>query len=247
MNYPGAILKLDSTGPAVSAIQGRVGVLQTGTFGPTTEAAVRDFQSGRGISSNGMVGPTTWAALFGVPGQISHLPFVQAAHFHSGRQGKPIKLLVIHTMEAPERNETAENVAQYFKTTPTLASAHFCIDNNSIVQCVHDNDTAFAAPGANNTGLHFEHAGYAAQSAQNWSDAYSDDMLWLSARLVAAKAALHGIPIAWLSPSDLSAGKKGITSHRNCTQAFGGSHTDPGVNFPIQRYLTYVQLGASFP
>jgi peptidoglycan hydrolase-like protein with peptidoglycan-binding domain len=35
----------------------------TGTFGPLTQQAVKDFQSGNGLPANGVVGPQTWHAL----------------------------------------------------------------------------------------------------------------------------------------------------------------------------------------
>ena len=102
--------------------------------------------------------------------------------------------------------------------------------------------TAWHAPGANHNGLGFEHAGYSSQSAAQWDDPYSQAMLWRSARLLADKCAQYSIPAAWLSPADLLAGKRGITSHWNVTLAFRRSdHTDPGPGFPAARYVTWVR------
>jgi N-acetyl-anhydromuramyl-L-alanine amidase AmpD len=162
---------------------------------------------------------------------------------------RQIDLVVIHTMESPEKPDTAEGVANWFHNQPAHhppeyegSSCHYCIDNNSIVQCVHDHDVAWAAPGANHNGLQFEHAGRASQRASDWRDGYSIAELLRSAELCAKKCVLHGIPVIWRSPADLVAGKRGITSHANVSAAFRKStHTDPGPNFPAAAYIRYVR------
>jgi len=173
---------------------------------------------------------------------VASITFIQARNYTKGRSN-PIDVLVIHTMEAPEKPDTAENVAKWFAgSTAPQASAHYCIDNNSIVQSVKDTDVAWHAPGANHNGIGFEHAGFSAQRAADWSDAYSDQMLRLSAGLVAEKAREHGIPAVWLREADLLAGRRGITGHVQVSRAFKKStHTDPGTSFPIERYLGYVK------
>lgn len=170
------------------------------------------------------------------------IPFVQARNYTRGRSNA-IDLLVIHTMEAPEKPTTAESVANWFAgPTAPQASAHYCIDDNSIVQCVHDEDIAWHAPGANHNGLGFEHAGFAAQTPQEWNDAYSQDLLELSAQLVAQKCEEYHIPVVWLRAADLRAGRRGITGHAQVSDAFHRSdHHDPGPNFPIERYLALVK------
>ena len=173
---------------------------------------------------------------------VATTTFIQARNYTKGRT-HPIDVLVIHTMEAPEKPDTAENVAKWFAgSTAPQASAHYCIDNNSIVQSVKDTDVAWHAPGANHDGLGFEHAGRASQHAADWSDAYSDQMLRLSAELVAQKCTEYGIPAVWLREADLLAGRRGITGHAQVSRAFKqSSHTDPGTDFPIERYLGYVK------
>lgn len=169
-------------------------------------------------------------------------PFIQARNYTRGR-ASPIDLVVLHTVEAPERADTAERVARWLAgPNAPRVSVHYVVDADSVVQCVRDGDVAWHAPGANHDGLGIEHAGYAAQTRQGWLDDYSRAMLDRSARLVAEKCALYGIPLAWLSPSDLRAGRRGITSHANVCRAFRRcDHTDPGRGFPVRRYLALVR------
>lgn len=172
---------------------------------------------------------------------VATMPFIQARNYTRGRSGT-IDLLVVHTMESPEKPDTAESVARWFAgPTAPQASAHYCIDSDSIVQCVKDEDVAWHAPGANHNGLGFEHAGCAAQTPAEWSDDYSTKCLELSAELVAQKCIQYSVPVVWLRASDLLAGRRGITGHVQVSEAFKRStHTDPGPNFPVERYVGLV-------
>jgi N-acetyl-anhydromuramyl-L-alanine amidase AmpD len=171
------------------------------------------------------------------------MEFIQARNYGPRLASRKIDIIVIHTMENDEKPDGAENVARWFAgTTAPRASAHYCIDNNSIVQCVRDQDVAWHAPGANHNGLGFEHAGRASQADSLWNDAYSKAELGLSATLAARKCKQYNIPAVWLDIADVKAGKRGITSHNNVSKAFGlSSHWDPGPNFPAGRYVARVQ------
>lgn len=177
-------------------------------------------------------------------------PFIQARNYTPGRTDA-IDVIVIHAMEAPDKPDTAENVARWFAgPSAPRASAHYCIDADSIVQCVRDGDVAWHAPGCNHDGLGFEHAGYSSQTPADWSDAYNTTMLERSASLAAEKCREYRIPAEWLSVADLQAGRRGLTSHNNVSLAFRRSdHTDPGPGFPVERYLALVgqRLGAAPP
>lgn len=168
-------------------------------------------------------------------------PFVPAKNF-TRVGGRTINLVVVHDMESPETAKTAESVAAWFAgPNAPQASAHYCIDSDSIVQCVRDQDVAWHAPGANHDGLGLEHAGYARQSRAEWLDAYGIQMLAKSARLTAELCAKYGIPIRHLNAADLRRGDKGITGHVDVSQAFRRSdHTDPGASFPWDTYLAMV-------
>lgn len=175
------------------------------------------------------------------------MQFIQAKYYKAVTT-RTINGIVIHTMEAPEKGDTAEQIANYFHSGITHpASAHYCIDNNSEVQCVKDMDVAYHAPGVNSSFLGFEHAGYARQTPADWQDPYSQDLLKRSAGLAALKCIQYNIPVVWLSSADLIAGKRGFTSHVNVTNAFHKStHTDPGPAFPVDQYLQYVRDGIAY-
>lgn len=172
---------------------------------------------------------------------LSSLPLIRARWF-TAANGRKIDLVVIHDMEAPETHEQAEIVARMFSTTDRQASAHYCVDDNSIVRCVLDKDVAWHAPGANSNGIGIEHAGYAAQRADQWADAYSEAELVLSASLTSALCRAYGIPATYIDVAGLKAGRRGITTHNNVSLAFRKSdHTDPGPNFPMAHYLDMVR------
>lgn len=61
--WRGTVLRAGATGPAVSALQRRLGVRVTGYFGPLTRTAVVTFQRRGLLPKTGVVGPLTWAAL----------------------------------------------------------------------------------------------------------------------------------------------------------------------------------------
>lgn len=173
------------------------------------------------------------------------IPFVEAKHYtkHGKRR---IDLVVLHTMESPEGIDTAENVSAWFagksKGEAPRTSAHYCVDSNSVVQCVGDRDIAWHAPGANHNGIGIEHAGRASQGRDGWSDDYSVKMLDRSAQLVADLCVRYDIPIEWVDVKGLLAGARGLTTHANVSLAFKKStHTDPGPDFPFDFYLARVR------
>lgn len=172
-------------------------------------------------------------------------PFVKAKWFKDiVNQKREVRVIVIHTMQAPEKDKTAENVAKYFQGLPSTkkASAHLCIDNNSIVQCVSDNDVAWAAPGANHNGIQLELAGYAGQSSAEWDDVYSKALLENAANAAAQYCLKYDLPRKHLNNAELKAGNEGIIGHDQATQVFKlGNHTDPGKNFPWKDFIDIVE------
>lgn len=165
------------------------------------------------------------------------------AHYYEGRE-KPLRLIVIHTMEAPESPKTAENIAAYFASGNVVASAHACVDQDSVVVCLPPTATAFAAPGANADGYQIEHAGYASQDGAGWNDAESQSMLRLSAAHAREIALAAGIPLRHLTDDELAAGAAGFVGHDQVSRIYKRSdHWDPGTNFPWSQYMSLVNNG----
>jgi len=227
-----------------------------GDFGKRTEYATKRFQGLHGLQETGTVTAATLAMAAKdvttaqtpipptVPAALDAIRFVQARNFTRLSVPRTVDLVVIHAMEAPEKPTTAENVAAWFAgPSSPMASAHYCVDEDSIVQTVREEDVAWHAPGANRNGIGIEHAGFAKQSVEDWADPFSLAMLARSARLVAGICKRWSIPVVRLRAEDLKANKRGICGHIDCTNAFANKkkHWDPGPNFPWDSYIAQIQ------
>lgn len=156
-------------------------------------------------------------------------------------------LIVLHSIECNEKGDSAEATARWFQrqspTTAPRSSAHFCVDVNSVVQCVPAERIAWHAPGVNTRAIGIEHAGWHYQSAAQWLDEYSRAMLTLSARLCAELVLHFKIPCVFLDAAGIREELAGITTHEQVTRAYPekGSHMDPGRFFPLRWYLDEVR------
>lgn len=174
---------------------------------------------------------------------IDNIPKVPASsHTPANRRKGDIRVVVIHDMEAPERSNTAENIAAYFAREDVRASAHINVDNDSAVRSVDDEDIAWAAPGCNHDGLQVELAGYARQSRAEWLDAYSKATMDRAARITAEYCQRYGLNIKHLTDDELRAGHSGIIGHVQASNVYKrSSHWDPGPNFPWDWFMARVR------
>lgn len=165
---------------------------------------------------------------------------IPAKWFHAGRL-KPIRVIVAHCTVSAEMGTGAEAVAAFFAKGDRRASAHRVADNNSTVQCVKDEDTAFGAAGANSDGLHLELVGQPTQTSQQWLDTYSRSELMQAGLTVREWARDFSIPLRWLTVAQVADGKtKGLCTHWDVTRAFPAvstGHWDPGDGFPKDEAL----------
>ncbi len=162
--------------------------------------------------------------------------------FHAVKtQGKrnpalPVKWIVLHDEEA----STAESAARFFTTPAAGGSAHLCVDDHECFRCVPNDVVAEGAPGANERGFHIEQAGFAKWSSTAWL-LHKDTL-----RRAAYKTAYHAVvvfnvPVRFCFADDLRLARAGITTHAECSKAFGGDHHDPGLFWPRRWFMARVR------
>lgn len=216
------------------------------SFGPRSSFATSQWQADHKLATTGFVAnPDKILAQ-----KQGFIPFIQAKNYNLlFPKNRTITVIVIHTMEYPEKPTGAEWCADFFAgrngMTAPKASAHYCVDQDSVVQCVRDSDIAWHAPGCNHNGIGVEHNGYARKSAGEWIEDLSWRTLDMSARLCAKLAKLYAIPLVKLTPAQLVQKEHGFCGHVDATGAFPGpgrTHTDPGPGFPWSHYLSLVKV-----
>lgn len=162
----------------------------------------------------------------------------------SGTYDRRSQWVVLHTMETAEGDSIAESIGAGWFTNPAAqASAQYCVDNNSIVQCVNEGDYAWASgPIGNYHSVQIEMAGRASQTRAEWLDDYSRAMLERTAALVADICTRQDIPVRVLTDEQVARGEAGITTHAALARVFRETnHTDPGPNFPWDFFMERVR------
>jgi len=161
--------------------------------------------------------------------------FFPAYHTSGKRPTSNIWWIVLHD----EESSTAKSAAVYFQSKQSGGSAHLCVDDSECYRCLANEDIAWGAPDANENGFHIEQAGFAKWSAVIWKKHL------MTIRRAAYKAALHGklfgIPMEFVDAAGLKANKRGITTHREVSKAFGGTHSDPGPCYPTAVFMWFAR------
>lgn len=170
--------------------------------------------------------------------------FIPAKHYVIAHR-EAVDWIVIHATHGPERPRQAIASANRFAgigEPAPIASAHYIVDPELVVQCVRETDVAWHCKGANRRGIGIEHCGRADQTPEQWADAGSESELRQSAVLVANICLRWGIPPVRLAPGDIRKGGRGIAGHADFVAAFAtpGGHWDPGPSFPWEHYLDLI-------
>lgn len=159
----------------------------------------------------------------------------EAVHHSGERKLSAIRWIVIHSAE----HTKAESVAAWFANPKSSGSTHLVVDGTSCFKTLRDTFIPWGAPGANAKGYHIEVCGYARYTRAEWLQL--EQTLRRAAYKTAQRCALYNIPARWVGPLGLKLGRKGLTTHVDCSRAFGGDHWDPGPGFPKDTFLAYVR------
>jgi hypothetical protein len=167
-----------------------------------------------------------------------------------GRLAHGVKLSVVHTTEGHAAADAAEqgHVIDVNRTDGT--SCHVFHDSDSSPQEVLRSDRSHSAFFHGNAiGIHHEQCGTASWSALQWQTPYAKAMRDRLARAQADDCKTYGLQVRRLTVAEVRAayydnGPGGICGHYDITRAFpedGGTHTDPGPNFPWSEHIAAVQ------
>src|SRR5262245_7570793 len=158
-----------------------------------------------------------------------------AARTSGTRDTKIIRWIVLHSTESA----SAQSAAAWFANPSSQGSAHLCVDDEICYRTLANNEIPWAAPGANAFGFHIEQAGFARWSAVMWKSHLGT--LQRAAYKAATHCDLFEIPPRFVGMQGLTDGAAGITTHAECTKAFGGTHTDPGPMWPRRLFMSLVR------
>jgi hypothetical protein len=161
---------------------------------------------------------------------------------HSGTGNHPITRVVIHSAVMPCEPGRARQLGAWNRDGATGGSWHYAVDPAETFQCSYDRFVCWHAP-PNGNSLGIEMADYPGhrptgrtraelhklRKAWRWAGKNHRAMLARTVRLTAEILVAENLPALWLSPRDLRAGRRGVTSHDNVSRAWGqSSHWDPG-------------------
>lgn len=166
---------------------------------------------------------------------VCHRDHYPAYRQSGSREEHEIKWIVLHSTEGG----TADSVARYFQSSNAGGSTHLVVDDRECQRCLPNTTVSWGAKGANRYGFHIEQCGYARWTRAEWLEHRP------TLERAAYKTALHckkfGIPPVFRTQAGLKRGYRGITTHVECSRAFGGSHWDPGTGWPRTLFMAMVK------
>jgi hypothetical protein len=166
----------------------------------------------------------------------------KAVHDSGTRPESDINHIIIHCTQG----STAKGAATWFANKASGGSAHLVVDDVVCYRTLDNGQIPWGAAGANRSGFHIEHAGFAEWNHAKWMS--HEQTLRRGAQKAAQHAVKFGIPLKVLSADDLRRGRSGFVTHATVTQVFpkgNAGHHDPGPGFPLDHYMKLVKQFAA--
>jgi hypothetical protein len=160
---------------------------------------------------------------------------------HGGKFARKPRIIVIHSVESEDVDGLVWSLATGWLQHEKV-SVHGIAGPDEAIRMVPIDTIAWHCGNGNSISLGLEHTGRAAWTFDRWTEPHAFKALRNGARVVAEWSKALGIPLVWLSPDEVKAGKSGLASHDTMSKALGGStHWDPGTGFPYAIYLKMCQ------
>lgn len=161
-------------------------------------------------------------------------PDLQYVHARGDGGPRPrTQVIVIH---ATDNTAPAAAEASYATRREDGTSAHYYVDDTTVIQALPVGNIAYGALfHGNQISVQYELCGR--------SNQISDATMRRAAAQVARDCARYGIPARKLTPAQVRAGAMGICGHLDITAAFpedGGDHSDPGDRFDWAKFIRYI-------
>lgn len=161
----------------------------------------------------------------------------------SERRG-PVLAIAVHSTQSQNIPGTRDllGVRSWFDNLASDASAQIGIDREANTEVwVHSDKKAWTIGAANSFTENIEFVAFAEQSKALWSDIQLKE----GAKWAAYWCLRYGLPAQRGTVRNINGlcvcTKKGIITHKDVTDAGFGSHTDPGPNFPMSRFIELTQ------
>lgn len=165
------------------------------------------------------------------------------------RNGASIDRIYLHTNEGPEQPGGASGLANYLLNNGSDGGGYHYVVGDVGVRIAEDDTIVWGAGGDNTHSLHLVFEGFAAQTPEQWKDAFSTKEIGLAVMVVASWCKMHNIPpekFAPAAPGQAPTGR-GIGEHAYDHAPSSDGHSDPGFGFPIDGFIALVAAQVNPP
>lgn len=140
------------------------------------------------------------------------------------------KRIILHSTESVGAGlRYGRDIVAFWRRQGLGYGAHFVVSSDgAVVNCAPTNIITWHVENRNTGSVGIEQSGYAHNTRAEWMGRGLE--LDATARIIAAVA--H----AWNIPLDIDV-DNGVATHAMESKSYGGSHTDPGANYPLSHVL----------